>query len=87
MAVRGRAVHKKKNPTLYIYRVIVMDSCPGHILESTKDIEIKLVKNVKERKCRIQEPQLYRTFYVSNFSLILFIKGVFFVMSWCTSSI
>jgi len=35
-----------------------MDACPGHILESTKDIEMKLglYIDVSERKCRAQEP-------------------------------
>jgi len=40
------AEHKNRNPTLYIYSVIspffIMDVCPGHILESTKGIEMKL---------------------------------------------
>ena len=41
MAVRGSAVHKNNNPTLYIYWVIstlpfsfINDACPVHILES-----------------------------------------------------
>jgi len=50
MAVRESAVHKNYNHTLYIYSVIspepfiifIMDVCPGHILESTKGIEMKL---------------------------------------------
>jgi len=35
-----------------------MDVCPGHILESTKGIEIKLGTyiDVNKRKCRRQEP-------------------------------
>jgi len=35
-----------------------MDACPGHILESTKGIEIKLGTYiyVNERKCGRQEP-------------------------------
>jgi len=35
-----------------------MDACPGHILESTKGIKIKLGTyiDVDERKCRRQEP-------------------------------
>jgi len=51
MAVRGRARAQEKNhnPTLYIYIVIspltihfyIIDSCLGHILESTKGIEIE----------------------------------------------
>jgi len=34
-----------------------MDACPGHILESTKEIEMKLGTyiDVDERKCRRQE--------------------------------
>jgi len=53
-----------------------MDACPGHILESTKEIEIKLGPyiDVNERKCRRQEPYSYLTFYLSYLSLILFIK-------------
>jgi len=49
MAVRGRAVHKNHNPTLYINRVIspllvfvIMDAGLSNILESTKGIEMKL---------------------------------------------
>jgi len=64
MAVRERAVYKNHNPTLYIYWVIspqsffIMDVWPGHILESNKEIEIKLGTyiDVNERKCRRQEP-------------------------------
>ena len=63
MAVRGRAVHRNHNPTLFIYSVIslnhffIMVACPGHISESTKEIEIKLAPyiDVKERKYRRQE--------------------------------
>jgi len=35
-----------------------MDVCPGHILKSTKGIEIKLgtYVDVNKRKCRRQEP-------------------------------
>ena len=47
--MRGRAEPKNHNPTLYIHRVIspltiylfIMVACLGHILESTKGIEIK----------------------------------------------
>jgi len=41
-----------------------MVACPGHILESTKEIEIKLSPyiDVKERKYRRQELQSYLTF-------------------------
>jgi len=48
MAMRGRAVHKNYNPTLYITEVspinhfFIMVACHSHILESTKGIEIKL---------------------------------------------
>jgi len=64
MAVRVRAVHKNHNHTLYMYSVIypypfffIMDVCPGHILESTKWIKIKLGTyiNVNKRKCGRQE--------------------------------
>ena len=45
--MRERAEHKKHNPTLYIYLPVtiyffIMDVCLGHILESTKGIEMKL---------------------------------------------
>ena len=66
-----------------------MVACPGHILESTKGIEIKLGTyiDVNERKCRRQEPYSYLTFYLSYLSLILFIKGGFLchllVYNWC----
>ena len=65
MSVRGRAVHKNHTPTLNINSVIspqpfffIMDSHLGHILESTKGIEIKLgiYIDVNKRKCRRQEP-------------------------------
>jgi len=64
MAMRGRAEPKNHNPTLYIHRVIspltiyffIMIACLGHILESTKGIEIELGTYIDERKCRIQEP-------------------------------
>ena len=38
--------------------VFIIDACLGHILESTKGIEIKLGTyiDVNERKCRRQEP-------------------------------
>jgi len=50
MTDRGRTVHKNHNPIQYIYRVIshypffslIMIAYPGHILESTNGIEIKL---------------------------------------------
>ena len=63
--MRGRAVHKNHNPTLYIDRVISLNhlffitvACPSLILESTKGIEIKLGTyiDVNKRKCRRQEP-------------------------------
>ena len=48
MAVRGNAVHKNHNPTLYIYvlsphnNLFFHNGCvSGHILESTKGIEIE----------------------------------------------
>jgi len=48
MAVRARAVHTNYNPTLLITELspinlfFIMVAYPGHILESTKGIEIKL---------------------------------------------
>jgi len=38
MSVRGSAVNMNHNPTLYSYR----DVSPGHILESTKGIEMDI---------------------------------------------
>ena len=64
MAVRGMAVHKNHNPTLYITELsplnlfFIMVACPGHILESTKGIEIKLGTHidVSKKKNRRQKP-------------------------------
>ena len=48
MAVRGSAVNKNHNPTLYITELspinlfFIMVAYPGYILERTKGIEIKL---------------------------------------------
>ena len=64
MAVSGSTVHKNHNPTLYITELspinhfFMLVAYPGHILESTKWIEIKLCTyiDVNERKYRIQEP-------------------------------
>ena len=63
MAVRESAV-QNYNPTLYITELspinlfFIMVAYPGHILESTKEIEIKLCTYtcVNERKYRRQEP-------------------------------
>jgi len=51
-----------------------MDACPGHILESTKEIEMKLGLYIddSERKGSGQEPYSYLTFYLSYLSLIIF---------------
>ena len=59
-----------------------MDSCPGHILESTKGIETKLGTHidVNVRKYRRQEPYSYLTLYFNYLSLFLSLKAVFFVM-------
>ena len=65
MAVRGGAVHTAHKHTLYITELspincflFIMIAYPGHILESTKGIEIKLGTyiDVNERKYRRQEP-------------------------------
>jgi len=64
MAVRWSAVHKNHNSTLYIpglfpiKHFFITVAYPGHILESTKGIEIKLSTyiDVNERKYRRQEP-------------------------------
>ena len=45
MAVRRSAVYKNHNPTELSplnHLFFIMVACPGHILESTKGIEIKL---------------------------------------------
>jgi len=50
MAMRERAVHKNNIPTLHLYILsylpltifFIILAYPGHILESTKRIEIKL---------------------------------------------
>jgi len=39
MSMRGRAEPNNHNPTLHIYLIV---ACPGHIMESTKGIEMKL---------------------------------------------
>ena len=62
MAVWERALHKNHNPTLYITELsplnifFIMVAYPGHIMESTKRIEIKLGTyiDVNERKYRRQ---------------------------------
>ena len=66
MAIRGMAEPTKHNPPLYIYIVIspstliclIMVAYSGHILESTKGIEIKLGTyiDVNEMKYQRQEP-------------------------------
>ena len=64
MAVRGSVVHKNYNHTLYINELspinqfFIMVPYPGHILESTKWIEIKLCtyRDINEMKYRRQEP-------------------------------
>ena len=76
MAVRGSAVYNNYNPNLYITEIspikhfFIMVAYPGHILESTKGIEIKLGTyiNVNERR---QEPQSYLKFYFNYLSLFL----------------
>ena len=49
----------------------ITDACPGHILESTKEIEIKIGTyiDVNERKYRRQEPQSYLIFNLEYLSL------------------
>ena len=48
MTMRGSAVHKNHNPSLNIYSVIspkpffISVACQGHILKSTRGIEMKL---------------------------------------------
>jgi len=59
MAAIGRTVHKSHNYTLMIFYWVISPelffiivACPGHVLESTKEIEIKLGTyiDVDERK-------------------------------------
>jgi len=56
-----------------------MDACLGHILESTKGVEIKLgtYMYANKKKCSRQEQYSYLTLYLSYLSLILFLKGGF----------
>jgi len=65
MTVRRNTVHTKKYPTFYITElspinrfIFIMVAYPGHILESTTRVEIKLAtyRDVNERKYRRQEP-------------------------------
>ena len=64
-----------------------MVACPGHIMESTNEIVIKLGTyiDVNERKCKRQRTIILS--YILHLSLIFFIKVVFFVMAWCTSGV
>ena len=41
-------------------------ACPGHILESTKGIELGTHIDVNEGKCRRQEPLSFVTFYLDT---------------------
>jgi len=90
----GRTVPINHNPTLYIYWVIspffIMVACPGHILESTKGIEIKLCTYID-----VNERKKTRTIILSynlHLSLFFFIKGCFlcyvlvYMWCWITSS-
>jgi len=94
MTVKGMAMHNNHNHTLYIYIVIcpstiyffTMDSCLGHILESTKGIEIKL------GTCKWEKVQKTKNIILSYILLKLslfnsFHESGFHVMSWCTSSV
>ena len=64
MAVRGSVVHMNHNHILYITELspinhfFIMVAYPGHILESTKGIEITLGAyiDVNNRKYSRQEP-------------------------------
>ena len=51
-----------------------MDVCPGHILESTKGIEKKLVLQIdgSERKGRAQESQSYPVYLQCYLPLTIF---------------
>ena len=92
MAMRGRAVHKNYNPTLYntevspINHFFIMVACHSHILESTKGIEIKL------GTCKWEKVQKTKNIILSYILLKLslfnsFHESGFHVMSWCTSSV
>jgi len=53
-----------------------MDACLGHILESTKGIEIKrgTYIDVNKRKCRRQEPYLGEHSLLPAISLLILIS-------------
>ena len=57
MAVRGSAVHNNHNSCILL-SYLPFFTYPGHILESTEGIKIKLATyiDVNERKYRRQEP-------------------------------
>ena len=62
-----------------------MVAFPGHILENTKGILIKLGTHIDENKRSTEDKNIilsYILFELSIFKTI--IKVVFFVMSWCT---
>ena len=76
--MRGKAVHKNHNPTLYINIIIphnhvfIVVACPAHIL-SKKGIDMKLGFKMagSERKCSTQEPQSYPVYWQSYLSAAL----------------
>jgi len=56
MAVRGSAVHKNHNPTLYIYSVISpLTIHNGFLSGPYLEIELGTCIYVNKRKCRRQE--------------------------------
>ena len=61
-----------------VNHVFIVTVCPGHILESTKGIELGLYIDSSERKCLAQEPYFYSVYWQSNLPLT-------FVHSGCLS--
>ena len=62
-----------------------MDACPGHILESTKEIEMKLGLQIddSDMKGSAQEPYSYPVYLQSYLPLITY----FFIMDACLGHI
>ena len=60
-----------------------MDVCPGHILESTKGIEMELGIYIDGimRKDNVQEPYSFSVYLLSNLPLTIY----FFIMDACPS--
>ena len=83
MTMRARAVHKNITlPCIFIelsplnLLFFIIDACPGHILESTQGIEMKLglLINGSERKGLVQEPESYPVCLQSYRPLTLYLS-------------